>query len=115
MRPVFFFSIIIFSFLSCAKKATPAATEENKVVTEAKVEEAIKPVPTIVTESSASIAGHAIYDAKCGSCHGLKNVADYTAKQWEPIITRMVPRAKLDSTEKTNVLAYVNFYARPGN
>lgn len=114
MRSVFIFSIVIFSIGSCAKKSTPAASE-NKTATQVQVVEEVKPAPIVVTESSASIAGHLTYDAKCGRCHGLKNVSDYTAKQWEPIIGRMAPRARLDSTEKINVLAYVSFNAKSGN
>jgi hypothetical protein len=61
-----------------------------------------------------SIAGHATFEAKCGRCHSLKIPSNYTVKQWTPILDKMAPRARLDSTEKANVLAYVSFHAKAG-
>jgi hypothetical protein len=115
MRSVFILSLLIFTVFSCAKKTVPAATTENKTVSETKAPDEIKTATTTLTESSTAIAGHETFNAKCGRCHGLKNPSDYTVEQWKPILDKMAPRARLDSTEKANVFAYVSFYAKPGN
>jgi cytochrome c5 len=96
--------------IGCARKLAPAAAPSTVV----KTEESIKTGAAGSNESSMSVAGHATFDAKCGNCHELKKPADYTATQWVPIVHRMAPHAKLDSTERANVLAYVNTYSNPG-
>ena len=58
-------------------------------------------------QASAEIAGQAIYNSKCGRCHGLKATIDYTADRWASILAVMAPRANLTDAEKENVYAYV--------
>ena len=126
MRSAFIICVVVISFLSCAKKTTPAASVDNKPVAETTKPVETKPVETkvpvevkaadaIAVESSMSVAGHAVYDAKCGRCHDLKKPAEYMLKQWIPILEKMAPRARLDSAEKANVLAYLSFYAKAEN
>jgi mono/diheme cytochrome c family protein len=62
---------------------------------------------TTTPEASATIAGQATYNAKCGRCHGLKVTTDYTADRWASILAVMAPKANLNDTEKENVYAYV--------
>ncbi len=98
--------VSIFLLSSCAKKiiATPAVMPQV--------------ISTMDKPSSAfpmhemEMAGNATYIAKCGRYHALKAVDNYTAFNWTSIIDRMVPKAKLDSTEKANVLAYVHANAK---
>jgi mono/diheme cytochrome c family protein len=63
-------------------------------------------------ELSAAIAGQTTYNAKCGSCHGLKVTTDFTAERWASIMAVMAPRAKLSDVEKENVYAYVKANAK---
>jgi hypothetical protein len=56
--------------------------------------------------------GQATYNAKCGKCHGLKIASDYTVDRWISVMQIMAPKAKLDETEKENVLAYVKANAK---
>lgn len=113
MKTLFIISILASTFLGCAKKVAPAATIDNKPATETKTVTETKPVIVTPVESSMSISGHVIYDVKCGLCHALKKPGDFTVEQWVPILDDMASRAKLDSTEKANVRAYVRFYAKP--
>jgi mono/diheme cytochrome c family protein len=53
------------------------------------------------------LAGRYVYQSKCGSCHGLKNVGDYTASQWNGILQTMIPRAKLDDLETQQLVAFI--------
>ena len=109
MKKAFILCLSVFFFVSCAKKTTPAASTS----TETKSPDEVK-INSAATESTSAIAGHTTFEAKCGRCHGLKNPGDYTAKQWEPIMNKMAVKARLDSTEKANVLAYVSFHAKAG-
>lgn len=102
----------------CSPKTTPQATATAPVpvATEpAKAPEETKPVsPMIVNpkDSPEALAGSKTYNAKCGRCHELKKVDDFTAKEWVPILNSMAPKSRLDSTEKANVLLYVQTHAK---
>ncbi len=113
-------SIITLSVLvwGCAHKITPAAagtTGTTPAVTAAaetpKPAETATPV-TPAPASSPEMLGQATYTAKCGRCHGLKTTGDYTADRWVGIMQSMAPKARLDETEKQNVLAYVKANAK---
>jgi mono/diheme cytochrome c family protein len=58
------------------------------------------------------VAGQSTYNTKCGRCHGLKIVADYTVDRWISIMQVMAMKANLSDTEKQNVLAYVETNAK---
>lgn len=100
---------------SCSPKMQPAA--QTTAVTEVKpttttTVTTVTTTTTPKTESAEVVAGKGIYTTKCTRCHEAKPLADWTAQQWVPIINRMAPKARLDDTEKANVTAYVNFYAK---
>lgn len=61
---------------------------------------------------AAAIAGQSTFNAKCGRCHGLKVVSDYTVDRWISIMQVMAMKAALTDTEKENVLAYVKANAK---
>jgi len=50
--------------------------------------------------------GQQIYSTKCNTCHGFKNPAHFTVKEWGPIMKRMALKANLSELEKSNVTAY---------
>ena len=52
-------------------------------------------------------SGRYVYQSKCGSCHGLKNVAAYTASQWNGILQVMIPRAQLDDLETRQLVSFI--------
>lgn len=64
--------------------------------------------------TSAIVDGMNTYNAKCGKCHGLKVVQDYTADRWISIMQVMAPKARLSDVEKENVLLYVKTNAKRG-
>jgi len=64
------------------------------------------------TGDESARAGQATYNVKCGTCHGLKVVSDYTAARWASIMAVENTRANLSQTERTNVLAYVTANAK---
>jgi mono/diheme cytochrome c family protein len=58
-------------------------------------------------EAAAVMAGMQTYNAKCGTCHGLKVTTNYTSDRWASILAVMAPKARLTEDEKNNVFAYV--------
>jgi len=79
----------------------PIAQGDNSATTVAKTAANISP------ETAQLMQGQATHNAKCGRCHGLKITTDYTAERWVSIMQVMATKARLDETEKANVLAYV--------
>jgi hypothetical protein len=95
------------------KPETPVApvTTEAAIVTEVTATEPI----TVKKETKEVVAGKEVFKAKCGRCHELKAPENYTAAKWVKIIDWMAPKAKLDASEKENVLAYGSYYAKSGS
>ena len=108
-----FFAIVIFG---CAKKNVPVATVTAPLTPVVVAPDAAKidvASDTLSTNKMVAI-GQEIFTAKCGRCHGLKKVDDYSVTQWVPIMERMAVKARLDSTEKANVIAYVQIHSKAG-
>lgn len=108
-----FFAIVIFG---CAKKNVPVATVTAPLTLVVVAPDAAKidvASDTLSTNKMVAI-GQEIFTAKCGRCHGLKKVDDYSVTQWVPIMERMAVKARLDSTEKANVIAYVQIHSKAG-
>ncbi len=92
--------------------ATPPMSEVKTVAAPVVVDLKDMPEPKIKKESIEVAAGKETFKAKCGSCHELKPAETYTSAKWVKIIDWMAPKAKLNASEKENVLAYVSFYAK---
>ncbi len=127
MKKIIIIFLAAFALYSCAKKMTPATSTtapiseaKSTAVVTAEVKPAapaptdIKPAiePIVKQETTEVKVGKETYKAKCGRCHNLKDPENYTALRWVKIIDWMAPKAKLDASEKENVLAYVSFYAK---
>ncbi len=101
---------------SCSHHTTPTTPSQPAAAVEV-----VKPpadVPKAIAkkmETPEVVAGKELYTTKCARCHGPKPVENWTVAEWVPIMDRMAPKARLDATEKTNVTAYVNFYAKSGS
>jgi mono/diheme cytochrome c family protein len=86
-------------------------TSEAAIVTEVTATDAI----STKKETKQVVAGKEVFKAKCGRCHELKAPENYTTAKWIKIVDWMAPKAKLDASEKENVLAYGSFYAKSGS
>jgi hypothetical protein len=135
------FTIVALTILvwGCAKKVTPVASgggissNSGSVVNAPATSVNTEAVPVVNTtplgttpatpagsrttpaEGSAKspeMMGQSTYNAKCGKCHGLKVTTEYTAERWISIMQVMAPKARLDDTEKENVLLYVKANAK---
>ena len=58
--------------------------------------------------------GKTVFTNRCGRCHALKQVDNYTADRWNNILKAMIPKAKLNETEAQQVTAYVMENAKRG-
>ena len=109
MKKLITLCIIVVAICSCHKKMSPQKPSA--------------PIPEIVLDSAAMNmknagnmvmvdAGKIVYEAKCGKCHGLKEPVKYTQERWVGIVNWMAPRAKVMDEEKTQVVAYVQHFAK---
>jgi mono/diheme cytochrome c family protein len=102
------FSIVVFSIIvfACQRKAVASSNAiiiSNKTTTTANKGTA---------RTQVMSAGQNIYSSRCGRCHYSKTVQDYTSQQWENILKRMIPKAKLNKEEAQDVTAYVMEHAK---
>lgn len=118
-------NVLCFSvLLACSKKTVPSketavtSREVTEKTTTAKDTTATAP-PKTDTNPVAGMSqetlvknGEAIFKAKCGKCHALKNPGDFTPERWDGILKVMFPRAKLDGAEQHEVLAYIKSNAK---
>jgi cytochrome c5 len=116
MQKYSFLLLTAFTLMtSCSQKTVPAATSAGKVnaVSETAEGSATATAPAGSSKmDSFTAAGKNIYISKCGRCHALKAITDYSKQQWIPIMDRMAEKAKLSDTEKTEVLVYVQANAK---
>ncbi len=110
---------------ACSKKTVPgketgAVKPETEKTTE-KTAAPVTPADSVKTDTNPVAGmtnetlvknGEAIFKAKCGKCHGLKNPGDYTSDRWDGILKVMFPRAKLEGAEQHEVLAYIKANAK---
>lgn len=95
MKNLVYLSCFIGAILySCSSKTTIASSS------------------SIDTSAESVSKGKTVFDSNCGKCHGLPEATDHTAEQWNKIIARMAPKAKLNPEETNWVLAYVTVNAK---
>ena len=109
MKKIMLFSVIaIIMLAACSKKTTPASsTASTSTADPVKTETEMKQ-PT----ADLAVQGKGIFDTKCQRCHQGKQAANYTTVQWESILEKMAPRAKLTEEETKQVHAYVMAHAK---
>lgn len=99
MKKITLITFLIVVVYACSRKTMPL--EQNKLSV---VEEG--PHPDALSE------GRYVYQMKCGQCHELKNVADYTSQRWTEILQQMIPKAKLNAGEKQLVIEFIQAGAK---
>lgn len=80
---------------ACSRKMAPASA--------IKIEQAQPASP----DSTAIATGKILYDSRCGTCHGLQKVENWSATEWKDIMRSMAPKAKLTDVEAQHVTSYV--------
>lgn len=59
-------------------------------------------------------AGKMLFAGNCAKCHAIKGPETRTAAQWDKILQRMVPKAKLNEEDGKLVKAYVIAHSKQG-
>lgn len=95
MKKSIVFAAVAFIAFSCDPK-------KSEVVTEPVTAEPAMPTADIGE-------GKVVYLKSCTGCHGKKKVEDFTRKQWDNILPRMVKNAELNDDEVRQVTAYVHW------
>ena len=92
---------LVLAIFSCKKDSGTIPATDNLYV----------PTVTDVT-ANATLAelqsGRSVYSNKCGACHGLYSADSFSATSWKGIVSNMVPRAGLASTDAALVYKYVS-------
>ena len=52
--------------------------------------------------------GKALYENACGKCHRLPDPKRYTGLEWQPVLKKMQPKAKLQDADMDKILAYLS-------
>jgi len=118
MKKIFTIVALTVFVWSCSHKNTPTSAKTTPTTPPVAVAPAVVPPPakpeTIppTGDNNAIAQGQTTFTAKCGRCHALKTTTDFTAQRWVGILESMAPKARLDATEKANVLAYVQANAK---
>ena len=85
---------------------TTTTTTTTVSATDPEMAKAMMKVPGITAERLTE--GQKVYVQDCTKCHALKDPANYTPQQWEPILVKMFANAKLtDEHEKGLIRDYV--------
>lgn len=109
MKKITLFLLLVIILFSCAPKIVPPPIKEidDKVKTEAVVEE-IKDVPVAIEEVPNAFAeGKSLFENNCSNCHKLYNPKDFTAEQWLPIMNRMQKQANLSDADHDKIYTYL--------
>lgn len=53
------------------------------------------------------LEGQKLYNGKCGKCHGLPAVEEYTEDRWPKLMAWMAPKANMDDAQREKTLKYV--------
>lgn len=87
------------------------------IVYSCKTQQATQPTTTSTETANLTKAeilqkGEMTFNMRCGKCHDLPKPSDFTVADWQPIMKRMAPKAKLSADETNWVLAYVDANAK---
>jgi cytochrome c5 len=92
-------SMVVFA---CSHKTRSSVT---------KTETNVSRTSSSTVSNAQYLEGKVLYEAKCGTCHKLKDPARGNMTQWTKWIDRMAPKAKLSEEEKQMVTNYVSVNA----
>lgn len=88
---VIFLSAII---VACSSKTFAPASEQLSAMKQK--------VPGITLEDAK--AGYQLYSEKCASCHHLYNPGKYNIAQWNNVLTKMFPKAKVTDADQQKLI-----------
>lgn len=95
--------ITLFCFISISV----ACTHKTLPVITARKTEPVKPITKVVDIEPDLTTGKIIFANSCGRCHDLPKPEQYSAKRWEVILSRMIPRARITIDQSVHLTAYL--------
>jgi len=114
MKKVLTLCIVSLLIYACTHKTASTIKKAEEVKTSVNSETAaVEKTESATVTNEQFLAGKAVYSAKCGNCHNLKEPSRGNMAQWTKWIDRMAPKAKLTEDEKAQVTAYVSVNAKP--
>jgi mono/diheme cytochrome c family protein len=87
---------------SCASKIVAMEPSDHAVPQMPKVSE------TLPISEERIVEGRATYQNNCAKCHKLYSPTEFSRLEWEPILVRMQPKAKLDDAQISLVRDYIH-------
>lgn len=108
MKKFWVIALCSMVFLACSKKIAPTNTASP--ATSAVPE--VKPAEMARINMALLDKGKKVFEKRCNQCHALKEPVNYEQQKWVQILERMAPKAQLDDTQRAEVLAYVQHYAK---
>ena len=110
MKKTILFAAFATFLFACSHKSIPLS---NAPIGGTKTESKVALESGATNASATTIdAGHALFTAKCGKCHALKDPTKYTAGGWDVIMQKMAKKARLNEEQKAQVTAYVHANAK---
>ena len=79
-----------------------ACSAKSFVLTDQQLSSMRQKVPNITLENAK--AGYKVYSEKCANCHQLDRPGKYTIPQWNNILLKMFPKAKVTSEEEQTLI-----------
>ncbi len=104
--------ILITALVSTAVLMAQCTPKASKVVSEAP---AMTQQQAMANYTPTQLeTGKTIFTGNCSRCHGLKQPETRTPEQWEKILRRMIPKAKLNESDGELVKAYIIAHSKQG-
>jgi len=102
---ILLFSALLLVYCHSKKKTTETKVVKNTVSASKPLEIAQKRWPNATSVELTE--GKTIFETKCTTCHGAKNIPTRSEKSWLHEIADMSPKAKLTPEEKEKLTRYI--------
>lgn len=110
-------ALILIILVACGtpkeiKKTEPESTpviDETLVAVEKIVEKKIEKVEPVAQEAENEVMTEEryLFENNCAKCHSLYKKTDFDAMQWQKIVLRMQPLAKITDAQRDKILKYL--------
>jgi cytochrome c5 len=103
MKPLLALFVTVHMLAACTRKSVPVIT--TREAPSFKPDISIYAEPGTVTADT--LQGKSVFMARCERCHGIPDPLVYTVSQWEDILERMIPRARIGKENAVHVRGYI--------
>jgi len=89
MKKLILSATVVFLLVSCSMTLTPDSKFAKMAMSEHKNQ------------------GKDMYESKCGKCHDLPSASSFSAEEWQSIMLRMQPKAKISDEQREAIYTYL--------